>query len=237
MKIGQGNKSFSLSLAYLPICIFTTIVIASLFSSAFHLGFKPPVISLGLLFFLILSAALISKQLSLATPLGTRLTIVHLSIVCLLGGLAFEKLTPVSDLMLWSITLIGAIAIGTLLFDCWISKKIGASGAFSKWLNYLSEITIFLSTFSLLSISEKLYFFVSATSIIVYVFMFFLSLYYNSRTFSSSNHYLYLRGIIVISLVLSFAPVLSSAHSALLVILISCISQFLAIYFIFKGKN
>jgi hypothetical protein len=236
MKIGQGNKSFSLSLAYLPICIFATIVIASLFSSAFHLGFRLPVISLGLLFFLILGASLITKQLNLATPLGTRLTIVHLSLVCLLGGLAYEKLIPESDLMLWSITLIGTTAIGTLLFDSWITKKIGASGPFSKWLNYLSETTIFVSTFSLLSKLEKLYFFVSATSITVYIFMFFLSVYCNSRTFSSSNHYLYLRGIIVISLVFSLAPKLSSAHSALLIIFISCISLFLGIYFIFKGK-
>ncbi|MFT5181664.1 MAG: hypothetical protein ACI8S3_001549, partial [Alphaproteobacteria bacterium] len=134
MRIGQGSPDDALTVAYLPLGVFIAISLASLFSLAFQLGFVPPLISLGLLAVLIVSVGVATRQFSASAAAGTRLTLAHMGLVCLLGGVAVATPAAFPPLMLWALTAMAAVAAGTLVVEAWITEKFDAAGPFRRRL-------------------------------------------------------------------------------------------------------
>ena len=169
MRIGQGSPGNALTLAYLPLGVFTAALLSSLFSVAFHLGFIPPVISLGLLAVLIVAVAIVTQQFSASAAAGTRLTLGHMGLVCLLGGVAAAPPAEFPALMLWSLSAIAAAAAGILVVEAWITEKIDAAGPFSRRLGREANGLLVLSVAVLLWRAGKVDGWVIATGAIHYV--------------------------------------------------------------------
>jgi hypothetical protein len=121
-------------LAYLPLGVFITIGLASLYSVAFRLGLTPPIVSLGLLAALITGVGIATRQFSISAAAGTRFTLGHISVVCLLGGVAAAPPVEFPELMLWSLAALAGAAAFILMIEAWLSEKIDAAGPFSRHL-------------------------------------------------------------------------------------------------------
>lgn len=155
MRIGQGSPGDALTLAYMPLGVFIAILLSGLYSFAFRLGFTPPLISLGLLAVLILGVAAATGQLRASAAAGTRLTLAHMGMVCLLGGIAAVPPAEFPPLMAWSLTAIAAAAAGILVVEAWITEKIDAAGPFSRHLGREAHGLLVLSVTVLLWRSGK----------------------------------------------------------------------------------
>lgn len=155
MKIGHGSPGDALTLAYMPLGVFIAILLASLYSFAFHLGFTPPLVSLGLLVVLIVAVGVLTGQTTASAAAGTRLTLAHMGLVCLLGGIAAVPPAEFLPLMLWSLTAIAAAAVGIILVEAWITEKIDAAGPFSRRLGREAYGLLVLSVAVLLWRSGK----------------------------------------------------------------------------------
>lgn len=155
MRVGKGSPGDALTLAYMPLGVLIAILLASLYSFAFHMGFTPPLISLGLLAVLVVTVAAATGQLSASAAAGTRLTLAHLGLVCLLGGVAAAPPAEFPPLMLWSLTAIAAAAAGILVVEAWITEKIDAAGPFSRHLGREVYALLVLSVAVLLWRSGK----------------------------------------------------------------------------------
>lgn len=169
MRVGKGSPGDALTLAYLPVGILTAILLASLFSFAFQLGYTPPLVSLGLLAVLVVTVGAATGQLSASAAAGTRLTLAHLGLVCLLGGVAAAPPAEFPPLMLWSLTAIAAAAAGIILVEAWIAEKIDAAGPFSRRLGQEAYGLLVLSVAVLLWRSGKLDGWVVAAGAVHYV--------------------------------------------------------------------
>ncbi len=169
VRVGQGSPDHALTLAYLPLGVLIAIVLASLYSFAFHLGFIPPLISLGLLVVLIAAVGLVTRQFSPSAAAGTRLTLAHMGLVCLLGGIAAASPTEFPSLMLWSLTVIAAAAAGIILVEAWITEKIDAAGPFSRRLGREANGLLVLSVAVILWRSGKVDGWVVAAGAVHYV--------------------------------------------------------------------
>ncbi|NNE83699.1 MAG: hypothetical protein HKN28_06980, partial [Alphaproteobacteria bacterium] len=134
VKVGQGSPEHALTLAYLPLGVFVTIGLTSLYSVAFRLGLTPPIVSLVLLAALIVTVGIATRQFSIAAAAGTRLTLGHISVVCLLGGVAAAPPVEFPELMLWSLAALAGAAAFILMTEAWLSEKIDAAGPFSRHL-------------------------------------------------------------------------------------------------------
>lgn len=134
VKVGQGSPEHALTLAYLPLGVFVTIGLASLYSVAFRLGLTPTIVSLALLAALIATVGIATRQFSIAAAAGTRLTLGHISVVCLLGGVAAAPPAIFPELMLWSLAALAGAAAFILMTEAWLSEKIDAAGPFSRHL-------------------------------------------------------------------------------------------------------
>jgi hypothetical protein len=171
MRIGQGSPDDALTVAYLPLGVFIAIGLASLFSLAFQLGFVPPLISLALLAVLIVSVGVATRQFSASAAAGTRLTLAHMGLVCLLGGVAAVPPAAFPPLMLWALAAMAAVAAGTLVVEAWITEKIDAAGPFSRRLGQQANGLLILSVAILLWRSGKVDAWVIAAGAIHYVLL------------------------------------------------------------------
>jgi len=169
MRIGQGSPDDALTLAYLPLGVFIAILLAGLFSFAFQLGYTPPLVSLGLLAVLVVAVGVATGQLSASAAAGTRLTLAHMGMVCLLGGVAAAPPAEFPPVMLWSLTAIAAAAAGILVVEAWITEKIDAAGPFSRRLGREAYGLLVLSVALLLWRSGKVDGWVIAAGAIHYV--------------------------------------------------------------------
>ncbi len=134
VRVGQGSPDHALTLAYLPLGLLIIILLAGLFSFAFRLGFAPPFVGLGLWAALIVAVGLLTRQTRLTDAAGTRLTLAHMGLVCLLGGVAAAPPAEFPPLMLWSLAAIAAAAAALISVEQWIAEKIGAAGPLSRAL-------------------------------------------------------------------------------------------------------
>jgi len=132
--VGQGAPDHALTLAYLPLALLVTCLLAGLFAFAFRLGFTPFLISLGLFAALIGGVALTTGQWRTSTAAGTRMTIGHVGLVCLVGGVALALPDAVPELMAWSLASAGAVAGAIIGVENWLTEKIAAAGPFSRRL-------------------------------------------------------------------------------------------------------
>jgi len=169
MRIGQGSPDDALTLSYLPLGVLIAILLAGLFSFAFHLGFTPPLVSLGLLAVLVVGVGIATGQLRASAAAGTRLTLAHMGMVCLLGGVAAAAPAEFPPIMLWSLTAIAAAAAGILVVEAWITEKIDAAGPFSRRLGREAYGLLVLSVAVLLWRSGKVDGWVIAAGAIHYV--------------------------------------------------------------------
>ncbi len=134
LRVGQGSPGDALTLAYLPLGLLIVILLAGLFAFAFRLGVTPPLISIGLWAVLIVAVGAATRQLSVTAAAGTRLTLAHIALVCLLAGVAAAPPPDVPPLMAWSLAAIGAAAAAIIAVEAWITEKIDAAGPFSRHL-------------------------------------------------------------------------------------------------------
>jgi hypothetical protein len=176
VRVGQGSPDHGLTLAYLPLGAFVAILLAGLFSFAFKLGFAPPLIGLGLWAALIAVVGLLTRQTQLTDAAGTRLTLTHMGLVCLLGGVAAAPPAEFPPLMLWSLAAIAAAAAGIIAVEDWITEKIDAAGPFSRVLARQANGLLILSVALLLWRSGKVGGWVAAAGAIHYAVL-LVSLY------------------------------------------------------------
>ena len=132
VRVGQGSPDHALTLAYLPLGLLIIILLAGLFSFAFRLGFAPALIAVGVWAALIAAVGLLTRQTRLSDAAGTRLTLAHMGLVCLLGGVASAPPTNFPPLMQWSLAAVAAAAAAIVLVEQWITEKIDAGGPFSR---------------------------------------------------------------------------------------------------------
>lgn len=171
VRVGQGSPDHALTLAYLPLGVFIAVVLASLFSLAFQLGFAAPVFSLVLLGVLICAVGILTRQFSASSPAGTRMTLGHMGLVCLLGGVAIAPPAEFPMVMLWSLAAIATAATGILMVEAWITEKIDAAGPFSRRLGQEANGLLVLSVALLLWRSGKVDSWVIATGAVHYVIL------------------------------------------------------------------
>ena len=150
VRVGQGSPDHALTFAYLPLGVFIAALLSGLFSFAFQLGFAPPLISLGLLAILIAAVCILTQQFSTTAAAGTRLTLAHMGLVCLLGGVAAAPPAVFPDLMLWSLAVIAAGATAIIALEAWLAEKIDAAGPFSRRLGHEASALLVLSAAVLL---------------------------------------------------------------------------------------
>lgn len=166
--MGQGSPDHALTLAYMPLGVLIAFVLAGLFAAAFRLGFAPPLISLGLVLALVGGVALATDQLRASAAAGTRLTLAHMGLVCLLGGVAAAPPADFPPLMLWSLTAMSAAAVAILFVEAWIAEKIDAAGSFSRRLGREAYGLLILSLTLLLWRSGKVGSWVVAAGLVHY---------------------------------------------------------------------
>jgi len=207
VRVGQGSPDHALTLAYLPLGLLIAIVLASLYSFAFHLGFIPPLISLVLLVVLIAAVGLVTRQFSPSAAAGTRLTLAHMGLVCLLGGIAAASPTKFPPLMLWSLTAIAAAAAGIILVEAWITEKIDAAGPFSRRLGREANGLLVLSVAVLLWRSGKVDGWVVAAGAVHYVALALSFALPAQRQDAPVTWRPYARVAMVAALILALAPV------------------------------
>jgi hypothetical protein len=171
MKIGHRPPSDALTLVYLPVWVVIVLALSSLFSLAFHLGFIPTFISLGLLTTLIVAVGVSTRQLSASAPAGTRLTLAHMGLVCLLGGVAAAPPPEFPPLMLWTLAALAATAAGVLMVEDWITEKIDAASPFSRRLGQQAYGLLVLSVAVLLWRSGKVDIWVIAIGAVHYILL------------------------------------------------------------------
>jgi len=139
----------------MPLGALVTALVAGLFAIAFRLGAAPPLISVSLLVVLVVAVGLATGQLRASTAAGTRLTLAHTALVCLLGGVAAAPPAELPSLMLWSLVAVAAAAAAILFVEAWISEKIAAAGPFSRWLGREADALLVISLTLLLWRSGK----------------------------------------------------------------------------------
>ena len=171
MRVGKGSPDDALTLAYLPLGVLIAILLAGLFSFAFQLGFAPTLISLGLLAVLVGAVSVLTKQTRASAAAGTRLTLAHISLVCLLGGVAAAPPGAFPTLMLWSLAAIAAAAACIIVVEAWITEKIDAAGPFSRRLGREANGLLALSVAVLLWRSGRVDAWVIAAGFIHYAML------------------------------------------------------------------
>ena len=171
VRVGQGSPDHALTLAYLPLGALIAILLAGLFSFAFQLGFTPTLVSLGLLAILVAVVSVLMRQVRVSTATGTRLTLAHLGLVCLLGGVAAAPPGEFPPLMLWSLAAIATAAACIIVVEEWITEKIDAAGPFSRRLAREANGLLALSLAVLLWRSGRLDAWVIAAGIVHYVIL------------------------------------------------------------------
>lgn len=206
MRVGKGSPGDALTLAYLPLGVLITILLAVLFAFAFHLGFTPPLISLGLLAILIVAVGIATGQLSASAAAGTRLTLAHMGLVCLLGGVAAAPPAEFPPLMLWSLAAIAAAAAGILVVEAWITEKIDAAGPLSRRLGREANGLLVLSLAVLLWRSGKVDGWVVAAGAIHYASLIFSLVLPALRRDSAAAWRPYLRIAMAAALIVALAP-------------------------------
>lgn len=210
MRVGKGSPGNALTLAYMPLGVLFAILLAGLYSFAFHLGFTPPLISLGLLVILVVGIGLATRQLKASAAAGTRLTLAHMGLVCLLGGIAAAPPAEFSPLMLWSITAIAAAAVGILVVEAWITEKVDAAGPFSRRLGWEANGLLVLSLAVLLWRTGKADGWVVAAGAVHYVGLVLSLVLPSLRRESSANWRPYLPIAMAVALILALAPTVPS---------------------------
>jgi hypothetical protein len=211
MRIGQGSPDDALTLAYMPLGVFIAILLAGLYSFAFHLGFTPPLISLGLLAVLLVGVGAATGQFSASAAAGTRLTLAHMGLVCLLGGIAAAPPAEFPPLMSWSLAAIAAAAAGILVVEAWITEKIDAAGPFSRRLGQEAYGLLVLSVAVLLWRSGKVDGWVVAAGAVHYASLVLAPALPALRRDSPAVWRPYLRIATAAALILALAPIIPSA--------------------------
>ncbi len=150
VRVGQGSPDHALTLAFLPAGGLITVLMTTVFSFAFHLGVALPLIALGIWAALILAVGLLSRQFRLSDAAGTRLSLAHIGLVCLLAAVAAAPPADFLPLMLWSFAAFAAVAAGIIAVEEWITEKIDAAGPFSRALAREAKALLILSVAVLL---------------------------------------------------------------------------------------
>lgn len=137
-------KVHTMRMGHLPLTIFATIAISSLFALAFELGSAPAVAGTGLLALLIAFAALSPRASDAPATAGTRFTVARVAMTCLLGGLAVIPAGSPPDPLLWSVALMGLAAAGLGAVDGWLARITYSTSGFSERLGAMAGALLVL---------------------------------------------------------------------------------------------
>ena len=135
----------TMKMGHLPLTVFVTVAISSLFALAFELGSTPPMASVGLLVVLIVFAGAGAKRSGAAPTTGTRFTVARVALTCLLGGLAVIPAGNPPEPILWSIAIMGVAAAGFEAMDGWMARWTDSVSGFSEKLGAIAGALLVLS--------------------------------------------------------------------------------------------
>mgnify|MGYP003120784740 CR=1 FL=1 len=135
----------TMRMGHLPLTIFATIAISSLFALAFELGSAPPTVGTGLLALLIVFAAISPNPDNTPATAGTRFTVARVAMTCLLGGLAVIPAGNPPGPLLWSVALMGIAAAGLGAVDGWLARITYSTSGFSEKLGALAGALLVLA--------------------------------------------------------------------------------------------
>lgn len=216
MKVGNASPGDALTLEYLPVWVVVTISLSGLFSVGFRLGLAPPIISVVLLAVLTVAVAVATRQFRASTAAGTRLTLAHMGLVCLIGGVAVAPPAEFPELMLWTLTAMAAAAACILAVEAWITEKIDAAGPFSRRLGQQANGLLVLSVALLLWRIGKVDAWVVAAGAIHYGLL-VLSLRLPALRHESPAPWRpYMRFAVIAALVAALAPIVPPILASLL---------------------
>ncbi len=210
----QDSANRGLTVVYLPVALAITLVISGLFSFAFNLGFTPLQVTLGLFIVLVAGTAALTGQFRWSTQVGTRLLLAHMSLVCLLGGVAAAPPGEFPELMLWSLAAMAAAAACTIFIEVWIAEKIDAAGPFSRRLNREAAGVLILALTLLLWRGGKVDGWVIAAGAIHYARLILLLLLPALDRVAALNWQPYLRFAAIIVLAAALTPIAPAGLAA-----------------------
>ncbi|MFL2655321.1 MAG: hypothetical protein ACJ0HG_06125 [Alphaproteobacteria bacterium] len=210
MKIGQGLSDGALNVVHLPLCLFITISLSGLFSLAFKLGYMPIVISICIFLSVVLLVAIFTSKFHSMSLIGTRLSLAHISLTCLLGGVAVHPPTEIPIMMLWSISIIATTSIIISTIEIWLTEKVQYSSAFSQQLERQINGVLFFSIALFIYASGKVNEWVIAIGVINHATLFYTLIFPNHYKKPLKSWYPFLRLGMIIIITLALLPIITS---------------------------
>jgi hypothetical protein len=144
-------KVHTMSVGHIPLTFLVTGSASFIYAVAFNLGTAPPTASMVILVVLLAASALVlsaGKRIPIADEgltfsrtltTGTRFTLVRVTIVCLLGGLAVLPTTSDQPTaLLWSLAVLGLGAALLETSDNWLARITGSRSLYSDRLSNMT---------------------------------------------------------------------------------------------------
>lgn len=145
----HAPKVYTMNLGHIPLTAFVTASVSFIYAVAFHLGTAPPIAAMAIMVVLFVLSALAPRPTVVAGPAaeppardqltaGTRFTIIRVSIVSLMGGLALLPTTTQPDPLLWSLAAMGLGAALLEATDNWLARITGSVSGYSERLSAMT---------------------------------------------------------------------------------------------------
>lgn len=149
----HAPKVYTMNMGHIPLTAFVTGAVSFIYAVAFHLGTAPPIAAMVIMVVLFVLSALVpnppavpkTETESPAEPAtqnqlttGTRFTIIRVSIVSLMGGLAVLPTATQPDPLLWSLAAMGLGAALLEATDNWLARITGSVSGYSERLSAMT---------------------------------------------------------------------------------------------------
>lgn len=149
----HAPKVYTMNMGHIPLTAFVTGAVSFIFAVAFHLGTAPPVAAMVIMVVLFILSALVPTPPTVKTreteapadspaqrqlTAGTRFTIIRVSIVSLMGGLAVLPTATQPDALLWALAAMGLGAALLEATDNWLARITGSVSGYSERLSAMT---------------------------------------------------------------------------------------------------
>ncbi len=149
----HAPRVYTMNLGHIPLTAFVTGAVSFIFAVAFHLGTAPPTAAMVIMVVLFVLSALVPSPPAVPASesgpsaesaardqltTGTRFTIIRVSIVSLMGGLAVLPTATQPDPLLWALAAMGLGAALLEATDNWLARITGSVSGYSERLSAMT---------------------------------------------------------------------------------------------------